>query len=351
MDNLKPIAFYLPQYYQTETNDLNWGEGYTEWTAVTRATPSYFNHYQPHLPDALGYYNLKMEEVIQKQINLARKYGVYGFCFYFYNFGNRIELRLPLDTFCNLDKNDFPFCLCWANENWTKRWDGKNKDVLISQQYDKLSLDNVIQDACKYMKHPNYLKIDGKPLFIVYNPAELHNISKFSDNLRFECNKVGIGDIHLSYVNKAFDESPYKFGFNSVTEFPPHGMLNLKRKNITKLLFHSGFRGEVFDIEDYVNNLQYEKTPYSVFRCAFPSWDNSARRRLTPQIFHGASPQLFAQWIKKICRYSVENLQDSDRVFFINAWNEWGEGAHLEPDKKYGYAYLQALRDVLNGEF
>lgn len=349
--SFKPIAFYLPQFYQTSLNDASWGEGYTEWSAVTRAVPAFFNHYQPHLPDALGYYNLTMTEVLQKQIALAKQYGIYGFCFYFYNFGDQCELRLPLEIFCKTQSLDFPFCLCWANENWTRKWDGRDGNILALQKYDKLSLTKVIEDATQYLTHRNYIKIDGKPLFIVYNPSEIPDLQGFASDFRHACSKHGIGNVHLSIVNKMFEEPPQEYGFDSVTEFPPHGMQHLKRKDITNQLFHNNFQGDVFDLEDYVNNLIYTKPSYPVFRTAFPSWDNTARRRATPHVFYGSSPKIFALWLRKICRYVLDTADERNRIFFINAWNEWSEGAHLEPDKKYGYAYLQTVKDILNGDF
>lgn len=270
-NNFKPIAFYLPQFYQTYKNDKNWGEGYTEWTASTRAIPNFLNHYQPHLADSLGYYNLTMSDVIKKQVSMAKQYGIYGFCFYFYHFGDSYELRLPLDTFCNMKELNFHFCLCWANENWTRKWDGKNDNILETQKYDKASLTNVIQDACRFLNHNNYIRVNGKPLFIVYNPSEIPFLQNFADDFRNTCLENGIGEIHLSFINKTFDELPQKFGFDSVTEFPPHGMRNLKRKEITNELFHNNFYGEVFDIEDYVNSLAYTSLPYTIFRTAFPS--------------------------------------------------------------------------------
>lgn len=348
-NNLKPIAFYLPQFYQTETNDKNWGEGYTEWTAVTRAIPSFYGHYQPHLPDSLGFYNLTLSEIFKKQTTMAKKYGVYGFCFYLYNFGDRKELRDPLECFCNIDGLNFPFCICWANENWTRGWDGNNTNILIKQRYDNMAMLNIAQDVCKYFLHKDYIKVNGKPLFIVYNPGGIQNLSEFAALIRKICFENGVGPIHLSYVNKNFDLMPQDFGFDSVTEFPPHNMPNLKHKDITKLLYHNYFNGEVFDIEDYVNNVTFEKKNYTIFRSAFPSWDNSARRIINPHVFYGSSPELFYKWLAKIKKYTIENNDYNDRLFFVNAWNEWGEGAHLEPDKKYGYAYLKAIRDILNG--
>ena len=348
--NMKPIAFYLPQFYQNATNDKNWGEGYTEWDAVTRSVPIFLNHYQPQLPDQMGFYNLNYQDPFIKQIDIAKKYGIYGFCFYLYNFGDQIELRLPLDNFCNTKGLNFPFCICWANENWTRKWDGKDKEILITQKYCPTALLKIAEDFCKYFKHRNYIKINGKPLFIVYNPKEIPNLSQFAELMRSICAKNCIGDIHLSYVNKEFDFSPEKFGFDSVTEFPPHNMFGIQHKNISKILFTRNFNGKVFDLEDYIQNLVYKDSSYKIFRSAFPAWDNSPRKLLDSHIFYGASPKLFELWLKKIKAFTIKNHPSDERIFFINAWNEWGEGAHLEPDKKYGYAYLQALRNVLDGD-
>ncbi|MGP8262683.1 MAG: glycoside hydrolase family 99-like domain-containing protein, partial [Rhodoblastus sp.] len=173
LDAVRPIAFYLPQFHPTPVNDLWWGSGFTEWTNVVKARPSYVGHYQPHLPSDLGFYDLRTADALRRQAKLARRYGIEGFAVYYYNFGSRRVLGATLETVRADPSIPFSWCLCWANENWTKQWDGGSREVLLEQRYDGATLDAIIADAVAHAADPRYIRVDGRPLFLVYRPLRL----------------------------------------------------------------------------------------------------------------------------------------------------------------------------------
>lgn len=348
--NLKPIAFYLPQYYPTPINNQNWGNGFTEWTNVARAVPQFIGHYQPHIPEALGYYDLRNTEIMEKQCNLARNYGVYGFCFYYYYFSGQTYLELPIINYTNNSQINFPFCLCWANENWTRNWDGRQREVLLKQTYERKYMEDFITKVSKYFCYNNYIKIDSRPVLIIYNAKEIDNIESNINFWRDYCLSHGIGEIFLICAKTFGLKDPQIIKlFDACVEFPPHE-IRLKSKVAHVALSNPDFCGSIYFINDYIKRLP-EDVSYPLFRCAFPSWDNTARVNNRGKIFADASPSTFEIWVKKIIEYTIKNHSFDSRIFFINAWNEWGEGAHLEPDRKYGYAYLECLQKCIERDF
>lgn len=343
---LKPIAFYLPQYYPTRINDKNWGKGFTEWTNVARAIPQYYGHYQPHIPESLGYYDLRNINIMEAQCRLANEYGIYGFCFYYYYFHGKNQLELPLINYTNNEKINFPFCLCWANENWTRKWDGRQQDILLKQTYSNSDMKDFISKISTYFRYDNYIRINQRPVLIVYNVLEIPNLDYCINLWREYCLKSGIGEIYLICA-KTFGLNDINIinKFDACVEFPPHDIY-LTNKIDYSLLTNRHFEGTMYHIKDYITTMN-TNYPYPLFRCAFPSWDNSARTGKRAKIFTDASPETFKMWLKKIIPFTIETHSCDARYFFINAWNEWGEGAHLEPDRKYGYAYLDILRQCI----
>ena len=342
------IAFYLPQFHPIPENDQFWGKGFTEWTNVTRAKPQFAGHYQPRSPGELGYYDLRLVEVQRRQIELAKLYGIGGFCFYFYWFDGRLLLDAPLEQyFANADL-DFPFCLCWANENWTRVWDGLSKDVLIEQRHSPEDDIACIQRLAKYAADSRYIRVDGKPLIIVYRPSLLPAARETAKRWRSWCREQGLGEIYLAYVQSFDSVDPAKYGFDAAIEFPPNNM-DCPPYTGELSLQNPSFSGKVFDWTFFVRRSEdYQRPPYVLFRGVNPSWDNEARRPGRGTVMIGSSPEGYSRWLENALRDTVARFDDpSRRLVFVNAWNEWAEGAYLEPDSRYGYAFLQATRDAI----
>ena len=347
--NTKLIAFYLPQFHLFKENEQWHGRGFTEWTNVTKAIPHFTGHIQPQLPIDVGFYDLSNIDVMARQAELAKQYGVHGFCFHYYWFSGKKLMEKPIYNWLNHPEIDFPFCLCWANENWSRLWDGGNKEVLMKQELldgdDKKFADDIIP----FFQDKRYIKIDGKPLFVVYRPKlfEQERFNKFIDILKSECKKVGIPDIYVLVSNSfGFNEAPSQWSANGIVEFPPHSM-NYIWAN--KEFIFSNSKITVVDAIDYIKNKKYMyETEHNVFKTVFPSWDNTARKAYTgATCFFGETPQLYRQWLSDCIQWTRENHPKNEQIVFVNAWNEWAEGAHLEPDHYYGYAYLEETKNAL----
>lgn len=345
---IRVIAFYLPQFHRIPENDAWWGTGFTEWTNVRPAKPQFKEHYQPHVPDDyLGYYDLSDTSVMHKQIGLAKQYGIQGFCFYLYWFSGRKLLEQPLDNYLAEPSLDLPFCVCWANENWTRRWDGLDQDVLIEQQYSAEDDINFITNAAKYLRDPRYIRINGRPLLLVYRPKLFPDMKSTSKRWREWCIEHGIGDIYLTYPQSFETVDPAEYGFDAACEFPPN---NSTPPNITHTVRPQVLdsNSSVYEWRVFLERSENFKEPgYKLFRSVTPSWDNTARKKNSATVFKNSSPNLFRIWLSNAMWHtSVVNKTDDEKIVFVNAWNEWAEGAHLEPDEKYGYAYLQSVADA-----
>ena len=348
----KFIAFYLPQFHPIKENDMWWGKGFTEWSNVKKALPLFRGHYQPHIPLHHNYYKLDNSQTQLQQVKLAKQFSVSGFCFYFYWFNGKTLLETPTRNWLSNKNLDFPFCLCWANENWTRRWDGLDNDILIGQNHSPQDDREFINYISPYLKDKRYIKINNKPLIILYRPNLLS--AKFTaKQWRYECMMNGVGEIHLSYVQGFEKVDPSIHGFDSAIELPP---LNIKAKNISKSLTLLDKR-EISNLNviDYGNYLEfsenYPEIEYLLFRGVMPSWDNTARRMDNgASVVHNSSPDKFHKWLINARNWSqrqssIRGNNDLD-IVFVNAWNEWGEGCHLEPDMKYEFQWLEALQQA-----
>jgi GT2 family glycosyltransferase/ADP-heptose:LPS heptosyltransferase/2-polyprenyl-3-methyl-5-hydroxy-6-metoxy-1,4-benzoquinol methylase/Tfp pilus assembly protein PilF len=345
------IAFFLPQFHPIPENDEWWGKGFTEWRNVTTAKPLFPGHYQPRIPADLGFYDLRLPEVRKEQAELAQRYGIDAFCYWHYWFNGKTLLEKPLLEILNTVQPDFQFCLAWANENWTRRWDGLNNEILLEQTYggvkDHL---NHFEWLLPFFKDPRYFKIDGKPVFLIYRPSEIPNLKEMIEIWRRLAKKSGIGDLFLIAIRASAGivDNWKTTGFDGEVIFQPFF------KALTfELAKRSGLPLEnlnlIFDYEEAVKlmselNEEITKRGETSFACVTPSWDNSPRRkRSKPFIFTNSSPNVFEKWL----RLEIERVQKRNpehRIVFINAWNEWAEGNYLEPDLKFGHAYLEAVK-------
>ena len=345
----KLICFYLPQFHAIPENDEWWGEGFTEWTNVQPAQPQFAGHHQPHVPGELGYYNLLDPAVQRRQVELAKLYGIEGFCFYFYWFGGTRLLEAPIENYLNDKTLDLPFCLCWANENWSRRWDGLDSEILMAQQYSVEDDLAFIRHVAQYMRDPRYIHIKGKPLLLVYRPNLLPSAEKTASRWRDWCRANGLGEIYLAYTQSFETIDPSIYGFDAAVEFPPN---NSEPPNITDSVapMDDNFGSSVYDWRIFVERSElYKQQPYTLFRGICPAWDNTARRKNQGTVFLNNTPALYQRWLENAIRDTQAHRLDPDeRLIFVNAWNEWAEGAHLEPDARYGYAHLNAtLRALL----
>ena len=346
------FAFYLPQFHRCPENDQNWGAGFTEWNNVSRALPRFAGHYQPRLPGELGYYDLAADHVLQRQVDLAKNYGLSGFMFFFYWFEGRPVLENPIRDFFERKSLDLKFYFMWANENWTRRWDGMEDEVLLRQTYSPEQSLAMVSHMIPYFKDDRYLKVGKRPVLAVYRADLIPDIATHIAIWTEVCLAAGL-DRPLLIMALSFGNSdPCASQFDAAMEYPPHPSVlprTVVPANISKHLpsFDTNFSGSVFHYDAKVESeLTLAPPPFRTYRTAFPSWDNSARRRKGGSwTFIDSSPKSFATWLRHLCRLEAEK-DDELRMVCINAWNEWGEGAYLEPDARYGYAYLDAMYET-----
>jgi lipopolysaccharide biosynthesis protein len=343
---VRAIAFYLPQFHPIPENDLWWGPGFTEWTNVTRARPIFAGHYQPHLPADLGFYDLRVAETRARQAALATSYGVHGFCYYYYWFAGKRLLETPVEAMLASGEPDFPYCLCWANENWTRRWDGADKEILIAQNPSRADDERLIRDLLPHLRDPRYIRVNGKPLFIVYRIGILPNVAASAERWRAIARQEGVGELYLCAAKTYDTGDPTFYGFDAVVEFPPHGLRTVTMHDQLDLL-DAEFRGTVVDFRQFVVDCIMTGEPsYTLHRTVMPGWDNTARRAHQALVFAHATPEVYELWMREIVA-QARRKPPGERLVFINAWNEWAEGAHLEPDRRFGRQYLAATQRAL----
>jgi len=344
------VAFYLPQFHPIPENDRWWGKGFTEWTNVTKSMPLFDGHYQPHLPADLGFYDLRVRETRREQAELAKSFGIHGFCYHYYWFSGKRVLNRPFDEMIADPEADMPFCLCWANENWTRRWDGKEQEVLLKQEYGSGDASLFIHDLIKYFKDPKYIRIDGSPVLIVYAPQQIPSVNDVVSVWRQVCKENGIDKIHLVAALTHGNNKYKEFGFDAGVEFPPH---NVRADKINlDIEFCGPFSGYALlyhEVAQSYLNHNYDNDN-NIYRTVFPSWDNTARTGLRAGIVLNGTPGNYEYWLSEAVRKTGEDFPGKSRLVFINAWNEWAEGCHLEPDQLHGRAFLEATRRVRSGQ-
>ncbi|NNE82408.1 MAG: glycoside hydrolase family 99-like domain-containing protein, partial [Alphaproteobacteria bacterium] len=321
----KFVAFYLPQYHPIPENDKWWGKGFTEWTNVTKAPQLFAGHYQPHLPADLGFYDLRVNEVMHDQADLAKNFGIDGFCYHYYWFSGTRLLHKPLDSMLADSTLDMPFCLCWANENWTRRWDAAENEILIAQQY--LPNDDIdfIKSVEPYLRDNRYIQVDGAPILIVYRPQHLPDAKRTAARWRAYCKDVGIGRIHLCAALTHGNSDYEKFGFDSGVEFPPHNW-DVELQNDKVDVTHT-FRGNLakyVDVARFYIDKNYGDG--CVFKTVVPSWDNTARVKERALILLNSTPGNYEYWLGETVKNTKKKKTADRNLVFINAWNEWAEG-------------------------
>lgn len=352
-------AFYLPQFHPTAENDLWWGPGYTEWQATVAAPSCFAGHLQPMLPSALGYYDLRATEVMGAQAALARRSGIDAFCVYHYWFEGRRLLQAPLDRLLTRPEIDFPFYLCWANESWRRNWDGLSGEVLMDQTYSPGFEARLAADLARYMRDPRYLRPDGlRPRLMIYRPDDMPEPAANVARLRAAFRTLGLGEVELGAV--AFHltgAADWAVAFDFHVEMPPHGLVKEDDYlfggppgNRMPVPVVPGFRGLIYDyaavarrsvMPDYRAGL-----PQNTIAGIMPGWDNAARRGMRGHIAHGAHPGSFRSWLDALQRHAIAGSYRQE--LFINAWNEWGEKAVMEPSQTFGDQYLRVLCEALS---
>ena len=356
MNNLiKPIAIYLPQFHPIPENNEWWGHGFTEWTNVSKAKPLFKGHYQPHLPADLGYYDLRLDESRIAQEQLAKQYGIYGFCYYHYWFSGKRLLDEPLTRKLNNPKEDPPFMLCWANETWSRRWLGEEKEILIEQCYSSNDDRLHIQHLITIFQDKRYIRINNRPVFIIYRPTYLPDVQKTLSIFAEECLKA---EMPLPYFIGSNSHAPgidmRTFGFDDELNFQPklgylpqshldHHTIKKGIHNIKAGIISSKLK--IYDYKKAKKNMD-NRPLHPHLPCSLVGWDNSARRGKNGIVLKDAHPDIFAEYLQKDIDYLLSRKDDIP-FLFINAWNEWAEGNHLEPDMKYGHGFLHALQKTL----
>lgn len=353
MSDLRSVAFYLPQFHPIPENDEWWGEGFTEWTNVRPAQPLFPGHYQPHVPGELGYYDLRDPRVREAQADLAGRYGIDAFCYYHYWFAGRRLLRQPFDEVLASGRPDLPFCLCWANEPWTRRWDGSSNDVLMDQRFsgddDRRHIDWLIEA----FRDERYLRVEGKPLFLVYRAGILPDAAATARLWRERAARAGLPGLFLCRVESHRERGdPTVLGFDAAVEFQP-AVADLPRFTLRKLTPRRVLRrlgvtmpGTSYTAVDYgalVEQMLGRRQPdFLRFPCVMPQWDNTPRRPYDAFVLTGSTPELFGAWVAEVVG-RLRQAPPEHRLLFVNAWNEWGEGCHLEPCQRWEHAYLEAF--------
>lgn len=364
---VRALAFYLPQFHTIPENDKAWGKGFTEWHNVSSAKPMFGGHYQPQIPSELGFYDLKLDETINNQAELARQYGIEGFSYWHYWFGGKMLLEKPLERLLELKEVDISYCIGWANESWSKRWDGGNKDLIQEQVYpgeeDDIQHFNYL---LKFFNDSRYIKINKKPVFLIYRANLIPDIENKLSLWRELATKNGLDGIYLIAIKTIFEDSKNNWtikGFDAELIHHPNFsnildyetlQKNLSERRTKKIPSNLFTVNNVAHLYDYENSVYYlkkhtdENFSDKSFSTVLCSWDNTPRVKKNATVLKNYSPSYFYKWFcLEIER--IKNRNSDEKVIFINAWNEWAEGMHLEPDNSYGHSFLEAAKCALYG--
>jgi len=351
------IAFHLPQFHPITENDRWWGKGFTEWTNVAKARPLFRGHDQPRLPADLGYYDLRLPETRAAQAELAQRYGIEGFCFWHYWFHGRRLLERPVDEILASGEPDFPFCLAWANESWSRSWLGDNREVLIDQSYSEEDDRTHARWLARAFADSRYIRIHGRPLLVVYRPKALPDARRTTDIFRTECIRLGLPEPYLVGIDAhCYGTDVRQLGFDMTEHHEPQlGVLapdvfidaplrSKFKRNLRKGILSATYK--VYSYADATRLMAAVRPAFPHFPSCFVGWDNTARRGRDAIVMVDSSPELFRSQLSLMAN-GVLRKQPEERVVFINAWNEWAEGMYLEPDARSGHGYLRAVASVI----
>jgi len=341
----KLLAYYLPQFHRVAENDAWWGKGFTDWTNLMRASPRFVGHQQPRVPRDLGFYSLDDPETLRRQVAMAKGAGLEGFVFYTYWFNRHRLLEKPLEQFLADKGLDFSFCAMWANENWTRRWDGMEHEVLIAQEYLMSDDDTLVAHFAAMFADARYIRIEGRPLLMIYRvaiiPGARVRIARWREIFRAA---HGENPLIIMAQSMGEDYDPTPYGLDGAVEFPPHKISQeTKRIDDTLALLDLSFSAAVHDYADIAEaSLRMAPPDYPLIKTIVPGWDNDPRREGKGLVLHGATPALYQGWLEDLVEYAEKNPFHGEPIICVNAWNEWAEGAYLEPDLYSGAAYLNA---------
>lgn len=353
---VKCIAFYLPQFHSVQENDAWWGKGFTEWSNVTSAQSVHTGHIQPILPGELGFYDLSDSKIASRQFDLATMYGLEGFMYYYYWFAGKKLLNKPIeDHFAS--SSDGKFCIMWANENWTRRWDGGESNILISQNYEEQPAQLFIHEVLPLLKDPRYICEDEKPVLSVYRPTSIPNFDAVVKYWREIAQASGLKGLHIISVKFGENHTPSTPSevvsevVDAEMEFPPHN-LPWARADLEGIFVDNRFKGRILDYTKLASDsISIHRSTHSaeekpVYPGVLVNFDNTARRQWDSDLWIGSNPYSFRKWLRLSAILSATKA-NAGPILFINAWNEWAEGAVLEPTQRYGKTYLLAARSVL----
>lgn len=318
---------------------------------MAKTVPQYKGHLQPHLPIDVGFYNLETLDIMKRQIKLAKNNGIGGFCYYYYWFNGQKLLEKPIEKFLEDKTLDMPFCLFWDSSHWTQTWNGgTDKDIMYEQKIEADTAERFMQDFLKYAKDERYIKFENKPVLVISSPNTFNQdeLKAFIKELREISKKEISQDLYIMTLRGNSTEEKYEYlDFDAMLEFFPLGIDDLINRKPEKIM-NEKFTGSCFDMEEFVEEKKYlYETKYKTYKSCFPNWDNTARKCYRKGRIFQSTPELYKKWLKDIIDWTRKNHKEGDRYVFINAWNEWAEGAHLEPDQKYGYAFLEATKEAL----
>ena len=354
----KIIAFHLPQFHRIRENDEWWGEGFTEWTNVRKSAPRYVGHHQPSVPLDHYYYDLGDQRAREWQATLARKYGVGGFCYYHYWFKGKRLLEKPCEEILATGRPDFQFCFSWANESWTRAWDGTNRSILVRQDYGTESdWEAHFHYLLPFFRDPRYITHDGLPLFLIYRPGDFPAVGDMMTSWNRWAREAGLQGICFVKTLTCFDARPARPPITASVSFEP--WLTERRHasfsgRVTKLAQRAIYRAArscgldwtfVFSYDTIWQDVLRRRHGRNDFPGAFVGWDNTPRLGHRSRIVAGATPEKFGRFMRQLIANAT---QDGAPFIFVNAWNEWAEGAYLEPDEEHGYAYLQQLKAAVD---
>jgi hypothetical protein len=347
----KVFAYYLPQFHAFPENDAWWGNGFTEWTNIPRGVPRFAGHYQPRVPRDLGYYDLNSTELMRRQIQMAKGNGISGFIFYHYWFNGKRLMDMPLESMLSDETLDMPFALMWANENWTRRWDGSENEVLISQDYRPADDDLMVADFARHFKDSRYIRVQGRPLLMIYRPGIIPNCASTVASWRQIFRDQHDEDPLIFMVQAFGDTDPRIFGLDGAVEFPPHKLTqHMRPANQDFELLDLEFTGKIYHYDAVVRQSLDEPAPsYPLIKAVVPSWDNDARRQGAGLVVTGSTPEKYETWLSELVERAEQNPCLGEPIVCVNAWNEWCEGTYLEPDLHFGSAYLNATGRAVCG--